>query len=134
VAELLVVALSGLPYRPGQLRGETLFWGITSLAILGLMIVELIVVNIWRRSLPHLPRAPNSIAAVMTYVAGTRMIRDLDGLEQLSISERNRKIRDLRKAYAYGWRREEGGQVRWVVDEVPAEDAKSMTDSSSEQV
>jgi hypothetical protein len=134
VAEFLVVALSGLPYRPGQLRGEFLFCGITSMAILGLMIVELIFVNIWRRSLPHLPRPPNSIAAVMTYVAGTSMIRDLDGLEQLSISERNRKIRDLGKAYAYGWRREEDGRVRWVVDEVPAEEAKSMMDSSSEQV
>src|SRR5450432_1643545 len=105
VAELLVVALSGLPYRPGQLRGEFLFWGITSLAILVLMVVQLIIVTVWRRSLPHLPRPPNSIAAVMTYVAGTSMSHDFNGLEQLKTSERDRKIRDLGKAYAYGWRR-----------------------------
>ena len=57
------------------------------------------------------------------------MSRDFDGLEQLSMSERNRRIRDMGKAYAYGWRREEGGWVRWVV---PVKDNKSLVDNSSE--
>jgi Protein of unknown function (DUF3433) len=134
VAEFLVVALCGLPYRPGQSRGEFLFWSIASLAILSLMVVQLIIVHIWRRSLPHLPRPPNSIAAVMTYVAGTSMTRDFDGLEQLSVSQRNRKIAHLGKAYAYGWRRDEAGRVRWVVDEAPAEETKSLIGSSDGHV
>jgi hypothetical protein len=121
VAEVLIVALSGLPYRPGQSRGEFLFWAITALAILILMLVQLIIVNTWRKSLPHLPRAPGSIAAVMTYVANTNMTRDFNGLEQLSRSERDQGIRDLEKSYAYWWRREQSGNIRWIVDEVPME-------------
>jgi hypothetical protein len=133
IAELLIVALSGLPYRTGQSRGEFLFWGITCLAILTIMIIQLIILAIWRRKLPHLPRAPESIAAVMTYVAGTSMTRDFNGLEQLKRKERDRAIRDLEKSYAYWWRREEDGRVRWVVDVVPGDkNNRALMDGASE--
>ncbi len=126
ISEFLVVFLSGLPYRPGQLRSEFLFCGIASMIILGLMVVQLAFINFWRRQLPHLPRRPDSIAAVMTYVAGTSMARDFYGLEEDSTRERNKAIRGLDKTYAYGWRKEEGGRVRWVVDEVSPDDDKSL--------
>lgn len=94
-----------------------------ALAILGLMIIMLVVMNIWRRKLPALERMPGDIAAVMTYVAGTGMVRDFEELSQVSTKERDRAIERLGKAYAYGWRREEmeygvrAGRGRWVVDE-----------------
>jgi len=132
IAELLIVALSGLPYRPGQQRGEFLFWGITSLTILTIMLVQLISISIWRRKLPHLPRAPESIAAVMTYVAGTSMTRDFNGLEQLKRHERDQAIRDLEKSYAYWWRREEDGRIRWIVDEVPGSKNRALIDGASD--
>jgi hypothetical protein len=132
LAELLIVALSGLPYRPGQSRGEFLFWGITSLAILTIMITMLIVIGLWRRKLPHLPRAPESIAAVMTYVAGTSMTRDFNGLEQLKRKKRDQAIRDLEKSYAYWWRREEDGRIRWVVDVLPGnKNNRALMDEAS---
>jgi len=118
MAEFLVIFLSGLPYRPGQLRSEFLICGIASLAILALMVAQLVFVGVWRRHLPHLPRRPDSIAAVMSYVAGTNMVREFYGLEEMGIRDRNRAIRRMNKTYAYGWRREGDGQVRWVVDEV----------------
>jgi len=132
-AELLIVSLSGLPYRPGQSRGEFLFWGITCLSILTIMLIQLIFLANWRRKLPHLPRAPESIAAVMTYVAGTSMTRDFNGLEQLKRSERDQAIRDLEKTYAYWWRREEDGRIRWVVDVVPEnKNNRALMDGASE--
>ncbi len=131
VAEFLIIFLSGLPYRPGQLRSEFLVCGIASLAILALMVAQLVFNNLWRRSLPHLPRRPDSIGAVMTYVAGTNMVRDFHGLEELGVSDRNRAICQLNKTYAYGWRKEESGRVRWVVDEVPADEGKSLMDRPS---
>ncbi len=134
ISEFLVVFLAGLPYRPGQLRSEFLFCGITSLAIMVVMLVQLIFVNLWRRQLPHLPRRPDTIAAVMTYVAGTNMARDFYGLDEQSTGERNRSIRSLNKTYAYGWRREENGRIRWIVDEVPHGDGKSMMSRPSGEV
>ncbi len=126
VAEFLIIFLSGLPYRPGQLRSEFLICGIASLAILFLMVVQLLFVNLWRRQLPHLPRRPDSIGAVMTYIAGTHMVRDFGGLEEASVKDRNRAIRQMNKTYAYGWRKEDNGRFRWVVDEVPPPPAKSF--------
>src|SRR3569833_4739019 len=76
-AEFLVVFLAGLPYRPGQLRTELLFCGIGSLCYLALMIAQMIVVNLWRRHQPYLPRRPDTNGAVMTNEDGTAMVRDI---------------------------------------------------------
>lgn len=131
MAEFLIIFLAGLPYRPGQLRSEFLVCGIASVVILVAMIVQLVLVNLWRRQLPHLPRRPDSIAAVMTYVAGTEMVKDFYGVEGLSTRERDKAIRRLNKTYAYGWRKEDNGRVRWVVDEVPDENRKSLMERPS---
>ncbi|KAJ2901772.1 uncharacterized protein MKZ38_001392 [Zalerion maritima] len=106
MAELLVVALAGLPYRQGQLRGEFLACGIISAVLLGIMILQIAYTMYWRRSkLPRLPRRPDSVAAVMTYVAQTEMVSDFEGLEGAKVKERDMRIRGLGKRYAYGWRR-----------------------------
>ncbi|KAK4649370.1 uncharacterized protein QC761_118270 [Podospora bellae-mahoneyi] len=126
IAEFLIIALAGLPYRPGQLRSEFLFCGIASTIILCVMLVQLALVIIWRRKLPHLPRQPDTIAAVMTYVAGTSMVRDFYGLEEMKTRERNKAIVQMGKVYAYGWRQEPEGGIRWIVDEVPDAERKSF--------
>ncbi len=119
LSEFLIVALSGLPYRPGQLRSEFLFCGIASMAVISFMLVMLIVVNAWRTlSVPHLPRKPDNIAAVMTYVCNSSMNKDFEGLERVDLKEREKVIGDLRKRYRYGLRRDTDGKERWVVDEV----------------
>ncbi|KAK4171675.1 hypothetical protein QBC36DRAFT_339512 [Triangularia setosa] len=126
IAEFLIIALAGLPYRPGQLRSEFLFCGIASTIILCVMLIQLMLVIIWRRRLPHLPRQPDTIAAVMTYVAGTSMVRDFYGLEEMKTKERNKAIVQMGKVYAYGWRQEPEGGIRWIVDEVPDAERKSF--------
>jgi hypothetical protein len=69
----------------------------------------------------------------MTYVAGTSMTRDFNGLEQLKRSERDQAIRDLEKTYAYWWRKEEDGRIRWVVDVVPEnKNNRALMDGASE--
>lgn len=130
IAEFLIIALAGLPYRPGQQRSEFTLWAIVSLFILTLMVIQLLMVNWWRKKLPQLDRAPDTIASVMTYVARTGMRADFDSLSEVSTKERNRAVRGLGKEYAYGWRREETGRVRWVVDEVQM---KGHSSSSSRE-
>jgi hypothetical protein len=117
LAEFLVVALAGLPYRPGQLRGEFLFCGVAAMVILVLMLVCLVMVVRWRKKLPTLPRRPDSVAAVMTYVAGTNMARDLEGMEGMKQKEKDQRIERLGKRYAYGIRVDQDGRKRFVVDE-----------------
>ncbi|KAK0628386.1 hypothetical protein B0T17DRAFT_486261 [Bombardia bombarda] len=131
-SEFLIVVLAGLPYRAGQLRSEFLFCGIVSAIILFFMLAQLVFVVLWRRSLPQLPRRPDTIGAVMTYIAGTNMARDFQGLEELSTSERDKAIRQMDKVYAYGWRREDSGMMRWIVEEVPEEERKAFLAKSRE--
>jgi hypothetical protein len=115
LAEFLVVALSGLPYRPGQVQDEFFFCGICALFILGAMILVIAFVGMWRRYLPTLPRKPNSTAAVMTYLADSRMLADFEGLERMKERERNRWVEEQNRRYEYSLRAREG-EMRWVID------------------
>ncbi|KAH8892426.1 hypothetical protein GQ53DRAFT_646752, partial [Thozetella sp. PMI_491] len=118
VSEVLVVVLAGLPYRPGQLKGEFLFCAIATLVILALMLVELGVTISWRaKCVPHLPRRPDTVAAVMTYVAGAKMNADFDGLEEVKKKERDAAVISLGKKYEYGEMQDDRGSFRWMVDQ-----------------
>ena len=119
LSQFLIIALSGLPLRAGQLPGEFYFSGIASVTLLGIMIAMLVVVNIWRRMLPSLPRHPHSLAAVMMHVAGSKMCDDFQGMHSLSTKARNSRIRGLGKRYFYGYYGQDK-DGRWVVDELPS--------------
>lgn len=59
----------------------------------------------------------------MCIVAGTEMVGTFEGLSGLSTKERDQRVREMKRGYGYGWRRQgegsgyvgEGG-VRWVID------------------
>ncbi|CAI4216008.1 unnamed protein product [Parascedosporium putredinis] len=121
LSEFFVIFLAGLPYRPGQLRTEYLVCAIISIIVLIIMLVAIVFLHRWRRSLPHMPRRPNSVAALMTYVAETNMSRDFTSIEEMRRKERERAIEGLGKSYGYGLRTDEAGRKRWVVDQVELE-------------
>jgi hypothetical protein len=133
VSELLIVALAGLPYRPGQLRGEFFFCAVATIVILALMLVELALVIWWRgHAVPHLPRRPDTVAAVMTYVVGAGMNSDYDGLEEVKESDRDKKVVALGKTYLYGEAADDHGVRRWMVDQLEEEDGMMMVKPASE--
>lgn len=68
-------------------------------------------------AVPHLPRKPDNIAAVMTYVCNSAMNKDFEGVERVDLKERDKQIRGLGKKYRYGLRRDNDGKERWAVDE-----------------
>lgn len=112
MSEIVIVTLAGLPFRPGQTRTEFLICAVISMLILLLFVVELAVINYWRRVLvPHLPRRPDNIAAVMTYLADSKVPTDFAGLETAKVADRNRRIEALGRRYWYGSER-----GRWMID------------------
>ncbi|KAK1969112.1 hypothetical protein LY78DRAFT_667831 [Colletotrichum sublineola] len=117
-AEFFVIAVSGMPWRPGQLRGEYIVCAAGCVAIATLMLISQGLVFYWRGTLPTLPRRPDSVAAVMTYVAGTTMSRDFNAVSGLGRSSADRAITEMGKRYGYGMKVDDGGRQRWVVDEV----------------
>jgi len=128
LAEFLVVALSGLPSRSGQLSDEFFICGVAALVILVVMILTIVAVSWWRRNLPYLPRKPDCTANVMTYCADSRMVDDFAGVEHIKGSERSRHIEQLGRLYEYALRRRPDGRLRWAIDH----NTKRMSDEPEE--
>jgi hypothetical protein len=99
LGEFLDVALSGLPYRQEQLANEFFFCGISSMVTLAMMVLVILAVNLWRRNLPHLLRKLDNAAAVMTYLANSRIVADFDGLDKMNGREREKERERERGQY-----------------------------------
>ncbi len=68
--------------------------------------------------MPHLPRKPNSIASVMSYVCDSNMVRDFEGLERCSRNDRDMAIVKLDRRYGYGLREWPDGEKSGAGDEM----------------
>jgi hypothetical protein len=117
LAEVLVIALAGVPYSPGQILLELLVCSYVSMAVLAIMVCGIVTTIIWRRKAPDLPRAPDTILGVMSYVANSKMLDSFEGCELLRSKDVDNRITGLGKRYGYGRFKGVDGQVKWMVDE-----------------
>lgn len=77
----------------------------------------LALLSIWTRPKgPQLPRAPNTLGSVWSYLCGSRMVGDFADLACLETERRDRVVEAM--GVMYGLRRERGtdGVTRWGVD------------------
>ena len=91
-----------------------------SMAILALMVVAIVALLLWRwrwQGMLDLPRRPETLAAVISYICASRTLDDFEGLECLDEGQRDQQIVGMRKRYGYGRRRCVDGVVRWAIDE-----------------
>lgn len=117
LSEVLVITLGGIPFNPDQVHREYLISNFTSMAILVLMLCGMVYLVLWRRKTPDLPRAPNTLLGVMSYLADSKMLDDFEGLELLKKTEIDNRIAGMGKRYGYGRFVGVDGQVKWMVDE-----------------
>jgi hypothetical protein len=117
LSEMLVIALAGVPYAAGQILLESQACNYMSILILGFMICGIVCMILWRRNAPELPRAPDTVLGVMSYVADSKMLYDFEGCEYLESKYMDNRINDLGKKYMYGRCQGVDGQLRWMVDE-----------------
>jgi len=117
LAEALNIVISGVPYAPGQVWLQLLLSSYISLAILGIMLVAIVVVIVRRFSEPVVPRKPETLGAVMSYLCGSRMCDDFDGVEGLSEEARDRRTGALGKRYEFKEALKRNGRTGWRVDE-----------------
>ncbi len=102
LAELLIISLGAVPFSAGQTYKELLVASYASMGILGLMIPTTIALMIWKKRLPDLPRAPDTIAAVVSYVSESKMLEDFEGLEYADDRELYQRVATSGKRYVYG--------------------------------
>ncbi|KAI9809373.1 MAG: hypothetical protein M1827_006885 [Pycnora praestabilis] len=117
LSEVLVIALAGVPFSSGQIWTAFLVSSYLSMVILSLMIIALVSLFFWRRQPTGLPRMPNTVAAVMSYVCASYMLQDFEELEGLSGKEIDQRIRGMGETYGYGQFVGEDWVTRWAVDD-----------------
>ena len=117
LADILIIFLGAVPFEQGQIFLEMLVASFISMGLLGIMILGIVALFLWKRRLPVLPRAPNTIAAVASYVADSRMLDDFEGYEYLDDRELSNRIAGLGKRYVYRKRPGSDGHLRYLIDE-----------------
>lgn len=115
--EGLNIVISGIPYAPGQ--GWTQYVASTyiSVAILGLMAVVTAVVIVMRFREPRIPRQPTTLGAVMSYLCGSKMLDDFEGIECLDAKMRDEQVRSWGKKYEFAETVRRDGMPAWTVDD-----------------
>ncbi|KAI9882704.1 MAG: hypothetical protein M1823_005551 [Watsoniomyces obsoletus] len=115
LAEILIISLGSIPFNEGKVHRS--FIGATwlSVSILGLMMISLGIIYI-RRHRPHLPRSPETIGAVLSYLCGARMLQDYSELSKLDRNARDRWIVGLKRTYTLNKELGVDDQIRWCVD------------------
>jgi len=89
LSEVLVIVMAGIPYHPSQIRFELLLCSYLSMAILAVMIITMILVIIWRWRLPHFPRRPNTLGAIVSYICASRFVETGIGEHRPLISDKS---------------------------------------------
>lgn len=117
LGEALNILISGVPYGTGQTWLQFLISTYASMGILGIMIIVITVVIIKRRSEPKIPRKPDTLGGVMSYMSGSRLVDDFEGAEWQDEQTRDRSIIDLRKQYEFKEKIRRDGKVAWTVDD-----------------
>jgi len=117
LSEVLVVVLAAIPFSPGEIFLELIVCSYASFGILSLMLLVLFCLVFWRRQLPYLPRPPDTLGGVISYICASRMLTDFDQCTGLGNGELRRRIAGLGKRYTYGKYVGIDGQIRWMIEE-----------------
>ncbi|KAI9782835.1 MAG: hypothetical protein M1839_004586 [Geoglossum umbratile] len=105
LSEVLTVALSRIPFHGDSIYLAYVVSSRLSTGIISFMIVTLIWVAVRQRQshgLELLPQRPDSIAAVLTYLCGSRMLGDFQGLAVVGEKERDEMVINMGKKYWLG--------------------------------
>lgn len=121
LAEVLVIALAGVPFTAGELYHYALACSYISIAILGMMVIAVAFLVIWRLRLPYLPRNPDTIAAVISYVVGSRLVSENQETEYVGKTVHEAVLYGdsemMQTRWRYGEMEYEDGTLRWMIDE-----------------
>lgn len=117
LADCMILFLGNIPFSAGQILTEIKVASFSCMGILGIMVVGVVFLIVWKRRLPDLPRAPDTIAAVVSYVADSRMLDDFEGFEYLDDRDMTSRLAVTGKRYVYAKRPGSDGRSRYMVDQ-----------------
>ncbi|KUJ23940.1 uncharacterized protein LY89DRAFT_662720 [Mollisia scopiformis] len=117
LADILTITLAIIPYSPNEIYLELLICAYTSMAILGIMVLVVVGLLFWKLKLKDMPRKPDTLAGVMSYLCDSHFLADFECCERLSSEEMEKRIGRAGKRYAFGQFVGVDGKKRWMVEE-----------------
>ena len=116
LSDVNIIAVAGIPFSGAQIRPMLLASCYTSMTILGLMVVTMLAIVLWRLDNPRLPRAPESLASVCMMLCGSGMVRDFRHMEEVDSGVRDEAVGRSGRRYWCGPAVGLDGRERWMVD------------------
>lgn len=116
LSDILIIAILGVPFSSAEIKPASLASFYVSFAILGLMLIAFVAVIIWRRSNPPIPRQPDTLASVWTYLCASKMLADLEGMEFMTEKVRDKSVREAGRRFFYGMANGSDGTDRYMID------------------
>lgn len=115
LSEVLIITLSGIPFNKGQLyvAYRISFW--LSVAIMAFMLLATLILYLRPRG-PDLPRSPNTIAAILSYLCGSHLLESFADLATVDERTRHRRVEALARRYVLAKRPNVDQVVRWSID------------------
>lgn len=134
LSDVNIIAVSGVLLTASQTEIAYQWSSITALTTTSIMTAVLLLTVIWWRrteAVRSLPRTPETVAAVLSYLCISQMAMDLAamGMEHLSKEERDEIIISKNRRYRFGLMMGEDGKMRHCVDY----DVAVADDGSSER-
>jgi hypothetical protein len=115
LAEMLIITLGAVPWNVGQVLLATKIACWLSSGILCIMLAVLVIVYIRPRG-PPIPRTPNTIAAVFSYLCASRMLDDFADLATVDSEKREERVNDMGRTYCLDVMDDGQGTARWTID------------------
>ena len=121
LSDLNIIAVSGVLMNFAQTGNSQAFSTITSLIITGIMNVMILVIVFWWKRTPEvrtLPRKPETIGVVLSYLCGSTWAKDIAQMALESCSEEQRDEIILSKGLRYKFSKVigEDERERWCID------------------
>jgi uncharacterized YccA/Bax inhibitor family protein len=117
LTDILIIFGAVIPYSPGRVWIEFLISTYVCIGILGLMIIAIVGLIFWKGGV-NMPRKPDTLASVMSYLCTSRLLDDIAGYGAVEGKEMEEVIRRNGVRYMYGRFEGVDGIVRWMVDTV----------------
>lgn len=125
LGDILLIAVSGVPFSAGQILPSLQASSFTSLAILGIMAMTSVAVIVHHRTSAggtrRLPRSPDTLVAVWLYLCGSELAQhDKQGYDEqpgMPLDEAGLKAKYTGHQYGFAFAKGVDGVSRWTVDE-----------------
>lgn len=115
LSEILIITLVGIPFRENQFYEAFLASVWISVGIMSYMLLLLVALYL-RPQGPNLPRRPDTVASLFSYLCGSQLLEDFADLSTVDTKTQRKHIERASRTYVLKEKLTRDQLVRWTID------------------